>query len=268
MEGDPNFPNAMEPGDLHRMFEKIVAPDSESQKFKPIIHSRPYTPGAEGVEGQPLEKGQIEGPWVLTFDEFLTEQESDILIELGSIEGYERSTDVGEQLFDGTFDKKESLGRTSHNAWCKEQCMKNETAQVVLNRIESVTGVPTTNYESFQLLRYELDQKYNTHHDFIDHQSERQCGPRILTFFLYLSDVEEGGGTNFPRLRTPDGSSITVMPKKGQALLWPSVLDEDLHERDDRTFHQALPVIRGTKYAANSWIHLRDFETANNAGCS
>jgi hypothetical protein len=34
------------------------------------------------------------------------------------------------------------------------------------------------------------------------------CGPRILTFFLYLSDVEEGGETNFPLL------NISVNPKK------------------------------------------------------
>jgi hypothetical protein len=34
---------------------------------------------------------------------------------------------------------------------------------------------------------------------------------------MYLSDVDAGGGTDFPRL------GITVMPKKGRALLWPSV---------------------------------------------
>jgi prolyl 4-hydroxylase len=257
---DPKFPDAMQPGDLHKMFEKIVAPDSKYQQFKPVIHSRPYTEGAEGIEGQPLEEGQLAGPWILTFDNFLSSEEADILVALGHEEGFERSTDVGPRLFDGTYEKKESTGRTSHNAWCKEECMKNETATAVMSRISDATDVPSINYESFQLLRYEPGQKYNVHHDFIEHQVDRQCGPRILTFFLYLSDVEAGGGTNFPRLGPKESGGITVMPKKGKALLWPSVQNYDLQERDDSTFHQAKPVEAGTKYAANAWIHLRDFE--------
>jgi hypothetical protein len=36
------------------------------------------------------------------------------------------------------------------------------------------------------------------------------AGPRILTFFLYLSDVEEGGETSFPYL------DIAIKPKKGE----------------------------------------------------
>jgi prolyl 4-hydroxylase len=77
---------------------------------------------------------------------------------------------------------------------------------------------------------------------------------RILhvTGFLYLSDVEEGGGTNFPSL------DLTVEPKRGRALLWQSVLDEDPHDFDPRTYHQALPVIHGIKYGANAWFHQRD----------
>ncbi len=31
-------------------------------------------------------------------------------------------------------------------------------------------------------------------------QIKAACGPRILTFFLYLSNVEEGGETGFPLL--------------------------------------------------------------------
>lgn len=264
-DNHPELPDALGPGDLHRMYEKIVAPDSPFQRFKPVIHVRPYTPGAEGIEGQPLEEGQIEGPWVVTFDAFLSPEEARIMIQLGYEEGYERSTDVGKKKFDGTYDKHESQGRTSTNAWCKEKCMANATAVELLERIDSITGIPYANYESFQLLRYETSQHYNVHHDFIEHQVDRMCGPRILTFFLYLSDVEEGGGTNFPHLGE---NGITITPKVGRALLWPSVLNEDPNVRDKRTYHQALPVVKGLKYACNSWIHLRNFENSNKLGCT
>ncbi len=51
--------------------------------------------------------------------------------------------------------------------------------------------------ENGRLLKYEHGQFYKPHHDYIDHQRDRHCGPRILTFFLYLSDVEEGGACAF-----------------------------------------------------------------------
>lgn len=79
--------------------------------------------------------------------------------------------------------------------------------------------------------------------------------------YLYLNDVEAGGGTNFDRL------GITVMPKRGRALLWPSVTNDDPHKKDHRTTHQALPVEKGIKYGANAWFHQRDFKTPNADGC-
>jgi len=67
-----------------------------------------------------------------------------------------------------------------------------------------------------------------------------------LTLYLYLNDIENGGGTNFDKLH------ITVMPRRGRALLWPSVLDSDPNVRDMRTTHQALPVGKDSlKYGAN-----------------
>ena len=38
-------------------------------------------------------------------------------------------------------------------------------------------------------------QFYRRHHDTIPELETMQPGPRVYTFFLYLSDVEEGGGT-------------------------------------------------------------------------
>ena len=79
---------------------------------------------------------------------------------------------------------------------------------------------------------------------------------------MYLSDVEEGGATNFPRL------GIKNEPKLGRVVFWPSVLDEDPSRIDGRTYHEAQPVIKGRKYGANSWFHLYDFQTPNRWTCT
>ena len=79
--------------------------------------------------------------------------------------------------------------------------------------------------------------------------------------YMYLSDVEEGGETVFTRL------NISVAPRKGSAILWPSVHSSDVHATDERTSHEARPVLSGTKYAANFWIHLFDFQTFHGHGC-
>lgn len=102
---------------------------------------------------------------------------------------------------------------------------------------------------------------WQTHHDYIPHLKTRQAGVRLLTVFLYLNDVEEGGGTDFPDL------GITVQPKRGRALIWPSVLDEDPDEKDGRTMHQALPVKKGIKYGANAWVHQRSVNVQMVVSC-
>lgn len=83
----------------------------------------------------------------------------------------------------------------------------------------------------------------------------------MYTFFLYLSDVDEGGGTRFPRL------NLTVTPAIGRALIWPSVRDDDVNVADMRTEHEALAVVAGEKYAANFWVHMREFQRPLALGC-
>ena len=121
--------------------------------------------------------------------------------------------------------------------------------------------IPRVNYESFQLLSYEKDQFYRSHHD-SSRTDDTPSGPRILTFFLYLTDVEEGGETYFNKL------DLAVKPKKGRALVWPSVMDDDPNLWDARMFHEAKDVIKGKKMAANHWVHLNDYHTPNEWGCT
>ena len=83
----------------------------------------------------------------------------------------------------------------------------------------------------------------------------------MYTFFLYLSDVEEGGGTKFDL-------GFTITPKKGRAVLWPATKNDEPFVSDDRTYHEALPVTKGTKYAANFWLHQYDYVTPHHSGCT
>jgi len=250
MSADPTW----KAGDLNAMFEAIMAPDSPWQHLNPTALSRPP-----------------EGPWLVQFDNVVEEKEIKALT--GTVANqFERSTDTGASNEFGEAQKLMSTGRTSENAWCVNDCYTHPNVVTLTERIQDITHVPHGHYENFQVLRYQPGQYYRTHHDMSPSDMKLPCGPRILTFFLYLSDVEEGGGTNFPRLNsppgTPQGSGLTVQPKRGRAVLWPSVLDSDPTRQDPRTHHQALPVTKGTKFAANAWIHLFDYKMPNLWGCT
>ena len=62
---------------------------------------------------------------MITLDDVVTEEEAQRLIELGGIEGYERSRDVGKRKADGTHERIESKARTSENAWCASNQSSN-----------------------------------------------------------------------------------------------------------------------------------------------
>jgi len=235
-------PTALNPGDLNKMFESIVS--DERYKERLTVFSQPPS-----------------GPWIVTLDDFLTPEECQRLIDLGSQRGYERSKDVGKEKFDGTYDSVESKSRTSSNAWCVDECDKDDTTRRVMSRIQNVTGIPEENYEYLQLLQYHETQFYGSHHDYIAHHQQRPQGVRILTVFLYLNDVEAGGGTRFTDL------DIIVAPKTGRVLIWPSTLDSDPNNKDRKTHHEAMPVIKGIKYGANAWLHQRNFKDPHSKGC-
>ncbi|GKY90387.1 hypothetical protein MPSEU_000012700 [Mayamaea pseudoterrestris] len=245
------------PGDLNAMFERIVNEPS-LQKYEPVVLSRPSYKHGDTAGNATYSIGL----WMVMFENALSEDEAHQMIELGGLLGYERSSDVGDELPDGTFTQSVNSGRTSTNAWCVGECYENATAQTLMARIEEITGIPETNSENLQLLRYEEDEFYQTHNDYIPYNIDRPSGVRVLTFYMYLNDVAEGGGTNFPR-----ASNLTVTPKRGRAVLWPSVYDHDPNRKDPRSDHQAQKVVKGVKYGANAWIHQRDFKSWNDKGC-
>lgn len=58
----------------------------------------------------------------------------------------------------------------------------------------------TENGEELQVLRYEEGQKYEPHYDyFVDKINIARGGHRLATVLMYLTDVEKGGETVFPK---------------------------------------------------------------------
>lgn len=189
-------------------------------------------------------------PWVLLFENFLSPEEVDVLLEKGG-HSFERSL-----AGDGV-----TPVRTSSTSWCNvRSCLSDPVVQAVRQRISNVTRVPWEYAEHLQLLKYEPGQFYREHHD---QNSPRHSawGPRLYTFFMYLSDVEEGGETRFTRL------NISVAPRRGAAIFWPSVSSDDPMQTEDRTYHEACTVTKGVKYSANFWLHMYEFQQALARGC-
>ena len=148
--------------------------------------------------------------------------------------------------------------RNASTAWCDAACYARPEMAVLFRRARRLTRVPTAHSE-LQFLRYEEGQFYAEHHDYLSGSERLVLGPRALTLLIYLSDAE-GGETVFPSL------NISVQPRMGRALLWPSVLDSNTMRRDPRTRHGALAVRSGVKVAANMWLYHRPVDEAH--GCT
>ena len=229
-------------GDLNRMFRRIL--DFQDDVF---ILSEPS-----------------QGPWVLQIENFISKDEAQRLIRLGQERGFKPSGDVVPTTTDSTttYTVNYNAKRTSTNAWCDQQeCLGDSVTLQVSRRIHELTQIPTDNCERLQLLQYQTNQFYGPHSDYIPYQTKLPSGVRILTIFLYLNNVDAGGETNFPHL------NLTITPQVGRAVLWPNVWDHRPNQKDPRTNHQALPVLHGVKYAANIWLHQRDYQTPKAAGC-
>ena len=191
-------------------------------------------------------------PYVLLFENFTTRSEAAEIIRVGGHK-FERSL--------AGFSDGKVASRTSDTSWCNVPKCEHDPVMIELKRrITEALSCPLRNTEHLQLLRYDPGQFYRLHHD-QNSPVDSPPGPRVWTFFLYLSDVEEGGETAFPLL------NLTVRPMPGTAIVWHSVRDANVYEDELRTEHEARPVVTGRKFAANFWTHLRDFQSPHAARC-
>eukprot|EP00798_Chlamydomonas_sp_ICE-L_P028071 gene28069-31175_t len=122
-------------------------------------------------------------------------------------------------------------------------------------RVAQISLIPQENQEGFQVLHYELGQKYEPHHDsFADEWNARveKGGQRVVTLLMYLKDVEEGGETVFPQAEEKVGGEgwsecakqgFAVRPEQGDAVLFYSLKPDGTE--DPASLHGSCPVLKG-----------------------
>jgi len=114
----------------------------------------------------------------------------------------------------------------------------------------TATGLNMATAEGLQLNNYGLGGQYEFHHDYGlpgATMPNGHHGNRIATALLYMSDVEAGGETVFTEI------GLSVPPEKGSILFW-----YNLHRNGSvfkNTKHASCPVLSGSKWVANKWIH-------------
>eukprot|EP00980_Cylindrotheca_fusiformis_P004925 scaffold1050_cov51-Cylindrotheca_fusiformis.AAC.4 len=194
--------NVVQEGDLDIMFRSIAGGELKENKNNNKKEELPYTPrilSRPGGNGSSGENGSnttttttttvMNGAWLIALDNFLSPGECDYLIQMGILQGYERSDLENNDNDDNNY-------RTSDNSWCDdEQCAMDPMIRTIIQRMSDTTGIPSQYSEPLQLLRYTKGQYYKVHHDAAIEDSDELYGPRFLTFFLYLNDVEQGGAT-------------------------------------------------------------------------
>ncbi|XP_067852162.1 prolyl 4-hydroxylase subunit alpha-2-like isoform X1 [Heptranchias perlo] len=145
--------------------------------------------------------------------------------------------------------------RVSKSAWLEDD--EDPVVNRVNRRIGDITGLEMETAELLQVANYGVGGQYEPHFDFSrkdepDAFKELGTGNRLATFLNYMSDVPAGGATVFPDF------GAAIYPKKGTAVFWYNLFRSG--EGDYRTRHAACPVLVGSKWVSNKWIHERGQE--------
>jgi len=140
--------------------------------------------------------------------------------------------------------------RISKSAWLKSE--EDKHVDTVVKRVGAVTGLDMNTAEDLQVVNYGIGGHYEPHFDYARRDDFNafnglDWGNRIATWLFYMSDVEAGGATVFPVL------DVALWPQKGSAAFWYNLIPNG--EGNEKTRHAACPVLSGSKWVSNKWIH-------------
>lgn len=215
-----------------------------------------------------------EEPRIILFEDFLSKADCQNLINLAKPD-LQRSrvatgTETPSRTSYGTFltGRKERDSVVLRVEEKIAQCLKK--SEVL--KFKSGYRKPLIKSEALQVVRYHKGEFYNEHYD----NKAGNASHRAATFMIYLSDVDSGGATYFPRSsgrpgmaddsvqsndvfrgkfwnnvnRAPPG--LRIYPKQGRAVLFWSRLVSG--NEDMASIHAAEAVVEGEKWIMTRWM--------------
>lgn len=147
----------------------------------------------------------------------------------------------------------ESEVRTSTSAKVGLDALPQDVHTSLLECVAEACGLPVEHQEPWEIIRYEVGQRYFPHFDFVP--SSHPSGQRLYSALLYLRAPEAGGETAFHLV------GRSVAPEVGKLLVWPNTIP-GTDKLLVASLHSARPVERGEKWSFAGWIRARPYEAA------
>lgn len=217
-------------------------------------------------------------PPVLTIENFFTEQECHEIQNLAT-NNNNNNTLLGAapvvQVPSAKVSPFAQSVRTSTSWFCHYA-----SVPMLLSKAQHMLGIPLSNMEEPQIVRYQPGQEFSWHYDQVPKSplllSNGGGGQRLATLLVYLNTVpiNAGGGTVFRDLRGHHSSndtttaaipnqSLTVQPVRGSALLFFPAFANGTP--DDRTLHKSNIMLTSDdstvteKWILQAWIHEHSY---------
>jgi FkbH-like protein len=151
--------------------------------------------------------------------------------------------------------RKEAADSINISNICNLSSVYNPFVRDIDDRICRTIGIDVSYSEGIQGQYQPADQEFKAHTDNFEQNqlaSADTQGQHTYTFMVYLTDVEEGGETDFEKL------GVAIKPKRGQALIWNNLDAQGMP--NPNTLHHVRPVVRGSQCIITQWFR------ANGAG--
>jgi prolyl 4-hydroxylase len=162
-------------------------------------------------------------------------------------------------------EQKQKETRTSSTVWLRDPECQNPL-RLIAEKVSRIAGLPPTNMENLQVVKYNPGQEFNLHTDHDEAFNDLDCRGRLATCLVYLAAPDSGGETWFPGVQEGNEkeNDIEIKPKLGSAIFFWNTVEKPgsteyspemfLHA-DERLRHAGLPVGDGEKWVCNRWVH-------------